>query len=86
MKKGGITVISSKAGQIKVRLLEFCTLMSFTYRGVYCDIDPFNKHLFHIMCGDEEQDVHSIEEVMESPLFAGMCLQDIADEIEILEW
>lgn len=77
---------SSKAEQIRERLLEFCTLMSFRYKGVYCDIDPFNPHLFHVMCGDNERDVHSIEEVMRSPLFDGACLQDIADEIEILEW
>ncbi len=74
---------SSKAEKIKARLLEFCTLMSFEYRGLYCDVDPFDLHLFHIMCGDEERDVHSIKEVMESPLFAGASLQDIADEITI---
>ncbi len=77
---------SSKAEQIKARLLEFCTLMSFNYRGLYCDIDPFNPHLFHVMCGDDERDVNSIEEVMEGPLFAGACLRDIADEIEIIDW
>ncbi len=77
---------SSKAEQIRARLLEFCTLMSFTYRGTYCDVDPFNPRLFHVMCGDDERDVHSIEEVMESPLFMGACLRDIAEEIEILEW
>ena len=76
----------SKSEQIKARLLEFCTLMSFTYHGVHCDIDPFNPHLFHIMCGNEECDVHSIDDVMDSPLFSGACLRDIADEIEILEW
>ena len=79
-------MISSKAEQIRKRLLEFCCLMSFNYRGVYCDIDPFNPQLFHIMCGNEEMDVGSIDDVMESPLFAGACLKDIADEIEILEW
>lgn len=83
---GGITVISDRAEQIKARLLEFCTLMSFSYWGVYCDIEPFNPHLFHITCGDDERDVHSIEEVMGCPLFAGACLQDIADDVEILEW
>ena len=77
---------SSRAGEIKARLLEFCTLMSFEYQGVYCDIDPFNPHLFHIMCGDEERDAHSIEEVMERPYFLGACLRDIADEIEIIDW
>lgn len=79
-------MISSKAEQIKNRLLEFCCLISFNYRGVYCDIDPFNPRLFHVTCGKDEQDVGSIEEVMESPLFAGACLNDIADGIEILEW
>ena len=77
---------SSMAEKIRARLLEFCTLMSFEYRGLYCDIDPFDPHQFHIMCGDKEQDVHSIKEVMESPLFAGASLQDIADEIKILDW
>ena len=70
---------SSKAAKIRARLSEFCTLMSFEYRGLYCDIGHFDPHRFHIMCGDEEQDVHSIEEFMERPLFAGASLQDIAD-------
>lgn len=77
---------SSKAEQIKNRLLEFCCLMTFTYHGIECGIDPFNPNDFHINCGGEEQDVDSIEKVMESPFFEGACLNDIADEIEILDW
>ncbi len=77
---------SSKAEQIKNRLLEFCCLMSFRYHGIECDIDPFNQHDFHINVGGDEQDVDSIEKVMNSPLFDGACLSDIANEIEILEW
>lgn len=77
---------SYKAAQIKNRLLEFCCLMTFTYHGIDCGIDPFNPKHFHINCGGEEQEVDSIEKVMESPLFNGACLNDIADEIEILDW
>lgn len=77
---------SSKAEQIKNRLLEFCGLMTFRYHGLDCDIDPFDSKHFHVNCGGNEQDVDSIEKVMESPLFDGDCLNDIADNIEILDW
>lgn len=79
-------MISYKAEQIKKRLLEFCCLMAFEYHGLDCSIDPFNPKLFHINCGGEEQDIYSIDDVMSRPLFGGKCLNEIADEIEILDW
>lgn len=79
-------MISSKAEQIKSRLMEFCCLMTFRYHGLDCDIDPFDSKHFHVNCDGNEQDVDSIEKVMKSPFFDGECLEDIADEIEILDW
>ena len=81
-----IIVTSYKAEQIKKRLLEFCTLMEFEYNGLECHIDPFNPTLFHIYCNGAEKDVHSIDDVMSAPLFGGKCLNDIADQIQILDW
>lgn len=79
-------MISYKAKEIKDRLLEFCTLMSFEYQGIECSIDPFNPNDFHINVGGDERDVDSIDKVMGTPIFDGSCLNDIADEIKILEW
>lgn len=77
---------SYTAKQIKDRLLEFCCLMSFTYHGLDCDIDPFNPTHFHVTCNGVENDVDSIDKVMGDPLFDGQCLNDIAEEIEITDW
>ncbi len=77
---------SSKADRIRERLLEFCCLMTFEYNGLDCDIDPFNPGLFHVTCNGQEQDVFSIDDVMNKPLFDGACLNDIADQINILDW
>lgn len=79
-------MISSKAEQIKARLLEFAGLMTFNYHGLDCDIDPFNPKLFHICCDGQEQDVYCIDDVMTLPLFDGACLNDIAKEIDVLDW
>lgn len=77
---------SYKAEDIKARILEFASLMVFTYHGLECHIDPFSPTSFHIYCNGNEQDVDSIEKVMGNPLFDGACLNDIAEEIDILDW
>ncbi len=77
---------SSKATEIRKRLLEFCGIMAFRYHGMDCDIDPFNPSFFHVACNGTETDVNSIDEVMSGQLFDGACLNDIAEEIDILEW
>lgn len=60
--------------------------MEFEYNGLECHIDPFNSTLFHIYCNGDEKDVHSIDDVMSAPLFGGKCLNDIADQVQILDW
>ena len=77
---------SSKAEQIRNRLLEFCTLFSFEYKEKVWGIDPFNPTLFRLYCGEYSEDIKSIEKVMQCPVFDGECLNDIADSIEILDW
>ncbi len=86
MQKEEITMTSSKSEEIKNRLLEFSGLMVFKFGEMECDIDPFNQHLFHVACNGTEKDIYSIEDVMEKPLFAGYSLNEIAEEIEILDW
>ena len=76
----------SNADSIKARLTQFCTLLGFEYRGIPCDVDPFNPGDFHMRCGDVEMDVDSIDQVMNLPFFQGRSLRDIADEIEITSW
>lgn len=72
--------------KIKNRLLEFCTLIGFDYKGKRGGVDPFNPHEFDIFYGDEMLTVSSIEEVMTTPLFDGKSLNDIYNDIEIDEW
>lgn len=77
---------SSRADSIRARLMQFCALLAFDYRGIPCDVDPFNAGDFHMRCGDVEMDVDSIDQVMTLPFFQGRSLQEIADEIEITSW
>lgn len=77
---------SCNADNIRKRLLEFCTLMSFNYKGHYCDIDPFNSKKFRVTCDEQEFELDSIEKVMTEPLFLGCRLCDIAGDIEVLDW
>ena len=77
---------SSNADSIRARLTQFCTLPGFEYRGIPCDVDPFDAGDFHMRCGDAEMDVDSIDQVMTLPFFQGRSLRDIADEIEITSW
>ncbi len=77
---------SLKAEEIKNRLLEFGCLFAFEYKGTECNIDPFNPNDFHLMCGESETDVCSIDEVMSIPFFNGKCLTEIVDIISITDW
>lgn len=71
--------------KIKNRLLEFCTLFSFSYHGKSCDIDPFDEGNFHLRCGDKEQDVDSIDAVLYEPFFDNRSLADIVNDITNIE-
>ena len=71
---------------IKDRILEFCTHFRFDFCGKDCGVDPFNKKYFHLWCDRKTLEVHSIEEVFNTPFFCGKALKDIVDEIEITEW
>ena len=72
--------------KIKNRLDEYCSILTFTYRGVDCDIDPFNPNKFHVRYGDTEMDYDSIEKVLYEPIYDGRSLSDIADKIQEIEW
>lgn len=71
---------------IRDRILECATLFAFEYDGHLCDVDPFNRNFFRLGCDGKQIEVHSIDEVFDTPYFSGKALKEIADEIEILEW
>lgn len=79
-------MISSKAETIKNRIVEFCTLILLEYNGKEYSIDPFAPDDFHINCAGNEFDLHSIDEVMNKPMFDGKALAEIADDITIVDW
>ena len=74
-------MISSMANKIRDRLQEFCSIVTFVYKGVDCDVDPFSPTEFHMRFGDKEDDFDSIDRVMNEPFFAGCSLTQIADKI-----
>lgn len=79
-------MISSKADEIKSRLLEFCTLFSFDYNGKTYGVDPFNLKLFRVYTGENGQDVDNIDDVMNLPFIEGKSLNELADKILIIDW
>jgi hypothetical protein len=71
--------------EIKERLSQIVTQMTFIYNGKTCGVDPMSIIEFDMWCGDECVTVHSIDEVMEIDFFDGKSLTDIVDDIEELE-
>lgn len=79
-------MISVKENQIRKRLLEFCSLMVFQYREQEFDIDPFSPCDFHINYNGNEFDVHSIDEVLNTPFLDGKSMKDVMGELEVVDW
>ena len=78
-------MISSTASRIKGRLMEFCSIVTFTYAGKDCDVDPFSPTDFHMRFGDKEADFDNIDLVMNEPFFNGLSLNRISDAITDLD-
>ena len=77
---------SSMTEKVRERLLQHATLMSFYYKGIRCNVDPFSDDDYCIVCDGEFKDVRSIDEVMKTPFFLGERLEDIADKVDFDEW
>lgn len=81
-------MITAKA--IKERIAEMCTHFTFEYKGIDCGIDPLcnpDKNIkFDMWFGDETYGAKTIDEVMNTPLFDGKCLNDIAEDIDIIDF
>lgn len=74
------------ADKLKDRLLDMVTHITFEYQGIDCGIDPLSPTHFDIWCGDDTITVDNITAVMDTPLFNGRALKDIAQEITIIDW
>lgn len=73
------------AKEIRDRINSLCTHVLFDYNGKDCGVDPFNANRFDMWYGEHCMEVHSIDEVMQTPFFDGKALQDIADQINNFE-
>ena len=71
--------------ELKDRIAEIVTQITFTYNGKNCGVDPMSSTEFDMWCGDEFVTVGSIEEVMSTKLFDDKSLADIVDDIDDLE-
>ena len=74
-----------KINEIRDRIAEIVTQITFTYNGKNCGVDPMSSTEFEMWCGDDFVTVGSIEEVMNTKLFDNKSLTDIVDNIEELE-
>ncbi len=72
--------------RIKARISEICSHFLFSYKGKDCGVDPFSETNFDMWCGEEYLKAKSIEAVMNTPLFDGKTLSEIANDIDIVSW
>ena len=79
------------AETIKNRIDEMCTLFGFEYNGKEGNVDPCYDHIakqndFLLYFAGEEQTVHDIESVMNTPFIDGHSLNEVAEQLEITEF
>lgn len=79
------------AETIKNRINEMCTLFGFEYNGKEGNVDPchdFEKKQdnFLLFFNGEEQTVHDIDSVMNTPFIDGHSLNEVAGQLEITEF
>ena len=74
-----------KINELKDRIAEIVTQITFTYNGKSCGVDLMSSTEFDMWYGDDFVTVGSIEEVMNTKLFDNKSLTDIFDDIDDLE-
>lgn len=74
-----------KAEDIRDRLGELCSHITFEFAGMSCGIDPLSRSSYEMWCGDREMTAKSLDEAMEAKFFNGYALEEIADKIESIE-
>ncbi len=75
------------ASDIKKRISECATLLSFEYHGKSGNVDPYylgeDKYEFLLYFDGDEKTVCDVNEVMSDPFFDGKSLNEITDEINV---
>lgn len=74
------------AKEIRDRLNEMVSHITFEYKGKPCGVDPLSQTHYEIWYGDVDMVATSLDEVMTTPFFDGKSLSEIAEEIEIDEY
>lgn len=74
-----------KAKDIRDRLGELCTHITFEFDGMSCGIDPLSRSSYEMWCGECEMTAKSLDEVMHVKFFKGCALEDIVDKIKNVE-
>lgn len=72
--------------ELKKYLIDLVGQVTFYYNGYSCGIDPLAADLFEVWCGDNEETIDSIDEVMDETLFDGRSLKDIWDDVTDVEF
>ena len=58
------------ANDLKNRIDELCSIVSFSYKGKEGHVDPYSHSQYLLWFDGDEMMVGSIEEVMNTPFFA----------------
>lgn len=71
---------------LKKKIDSLSSHILFNYKEMSCGIDPLNRNHIDMWYGNNSITVKSIDRVMSEPFFDGKCLNDIASEIQNVEW
>ena len=72
--------------EFKQKVQSLFSYIGFEYNGYDCGIDPFSKNDFDMWYGDEYHKALSIDDVFSYPLFDGMSLTEIFDDIKNIDY
>ena len=74
------------ASNLKSRINELCTDITFKLNGKSCGIDPITHSHFDMWYGDKNYTANSIDEVMDIKFFDGKSLSEIADSLMLIDY
>ena len=66
---------------IRNRIAEMSSHVLFTYQGVKGGVDPISSEYFEIWFGDASDVATSLDAVMQLPIFNGLSLNAITEDI-----
>lgn len=77
--------------KIKELIEECFTIIWFKYKGVVGNVEPWydpktKEFTYAMVYDDKETLVHTIDDAMKLPFINGKCLEEVAEQLEWVDW